>query len=313
MNNSKTLLITGACGFVGRNLTNYLLANKDIFDKIVVCCRNGKVAQSLFKSQQRLIITQSNLNNPSSYLNIFKTHTPTHVIHLAAIARFKQGEEAPLETINANFFGAIELLKMARQYGTKKFLIASSNLARNPKGVTGVSKYLTEAYIKTLNPVPETFSIRLPNVLDSPGAVTLLFKNQIEKGLPITITDKRMSRKFITPRQAAKDLLFALNSGHHTDIFINNKPSTPIVELAEKMIIQSGKDIPIRFIGRRPGEKLEEEDYPGDTIVPTSENNLFRLIENQHTPENILKAIGLLKGKVPEETINKIKAVLNIK
>ncbi len=312
MNSSKTILITGACGFVGKHLTNYLL-DKDIFDKIVVCCRDGKAAQRLFKSQQRLIFSHSNLNNPSSYLNIFKAHTPTHIIHLAAIARFKQGEEDPLATINTNFFGTIKLIKIARQYGTKRFLVASSNLARNPKGVTGVSKYLTEAYIKTLNPLPETFSIRLPNVMDSPGAVTLLFKNQIEKGLPITITDKRMSRKFVTPHQAAKDLLFVLNTGHHTDVFINNKPSTPIVELAEKMIIQSGKDIPIQFIGKRPGEKLEEEDYSGDTIVPTSENSLFRLIENQHTPENILKAISLLKGKAPEETINKIKAVLNIK
>lgn len=312
MTEAKTILITGACGFVGRNLVNYLL-NHRLFDKVIVCCRNKNTAVNFFKPMDGLIVSEADLTMPSTYQTIFKTYLPTNIIHLAAISRFNQGEDDPEATLKINFFGTNELLKLSVEYKTKKFLIVSSNLARNPKGVTGVSKYLTEALVKTFRFGSEVFLIRLPNVIDSPGAVTLLFKKQVEKGLPITITDRRMSRKFESPLAVCKDLLFVLSHGHHGDIYVNNKPSTFIVDLAKKMIEQSGKNIPIRFIGMRPGEKLQEEDYPPYTIEPTTDNNIFRLIENQHSLENIEAAIGLLKEKVSEETINKIRTTLNIK
>ncbi len=311
MTASKTILVTGACGFVGKHLVQYLLQNRE-FDKIVVCCRDKLLAASLFQSNPRVVFTTSDLINPSTYQSAFKTYQPNCIIHLAAIARFKQGEEDPDKTINTNFFGTIGLLELAKQFETKKVLVASSNLARNPKGVTGVSKYLTEAYVKKTKPNPKVASIRLPNVIDSPGAVTLLFKTQIEKGLPITITDKRMSRKFVTPSEAARDLVFAIQNGNHGDVFINNKASTPIVELAEKMIEESGKQIPIQMIGARPGEKLEEEDYPENTIAATDNKNLFKLTEDQHSDADLQKALDLLRGKIQDNLMDKIKATFQL-
>jgi len=311
MTESKTILVTGACGFVGKNLVNYLLSIWKI-DKIVVCCRDKKAATTIFQNSEKVILTESDLAKPSTYQTIFKTHTPDYVIHLAAIARYKQGEENPDATVKINFFGTIALLKLAKQFKTKKVLIASSNMARNPKGVTGVSKYLTEAYLKTIQPYPEVSCIRLPNVIDSPDAVTLLFKEQIEKELPITITDKRMSRKFVTPSEAAHDLVFALLNGNHGDIFINNKPSTPIVELAQKMIDESGKSISIQLIGMCPGEKLQEEDYPGGTVAATANCNLYRLTENQHSKKDLQQALGLLSGKIRDNLTDKIKATFHL-
>jgi len=312
MNNENSILITGACGFVGRYLVNHLLEH-NLYQKIIVCCHHQPVKQQLFSKDGRLVFVNADLMQPEKYNRIIATHNPNDIIHLAAIARFKQGEENPEDTVKANFFGTLELLKPAKQFNAGRFLYVSSNFARNPKGVTGVTKYLTEAYIKSMEAPPETISIRLPNVIDSPGAVTLIFKRLIHENKAITITDKRMTRKFITPRQAAKDLLFVLQNGNHGDLFINNKPSTPIIRLAEKMIAESGKDIPVKFIGVRPGEKLQEEDYPQNTILPTAEKNIFRLTENQHTQKNILHAVELLNGKISNETIVKIKTIFNLK
>ena len=307
----KTILITGACGFVGTHLVQYLLRNQE-FDKIVVCCRDKKIATTIFKRDKRLAFAESDLAKPLTYQTIFKTHNPNYIIHLAAIARFNQGEENPDATIKVNFFGTIELLKLAKQFKTKKVLVVSSNLARNPKGVTGISKYFTEVYIKKMQPYPEVTCIRLPNVIDSPGAVTLLFKEQIRKGLPITITDKRMSRKFVTPSEATHDLVFALLNGNHGDLFINNKPSTPIIELAKEMIYGSDKSIPIQLIGIRPGEKLQEEDYPQESIAPTSSLHLYRLTKEQHRVTTLQKALGLLTIKIRDNLTDKIKATFHL-
>ena len=200
---------------------------------------------------------------------------------------------------------------MANKYNVERFLYVSSNLARNPEGVTGFSKYLTEVFIKNNDFKTKVISIRLPNVIDSPGAVTLIFKRQIELNKPITITDKRMSRKFITPEQAAEQLIYALVHGENKDIYINNRPSTPIVALAKQMIKKSGKDIPIEYIGIRPGEKLQEEDYPQKTIRPTGHNELFILTENQHTKGAVEPVLKKLSEKVSDDLIQKINETLN--
>ncbi len=304
---NKTILITGGCGFVGKHLVNHILGS-NLYNKVLVCCHRKEQQQF----DNRIIFVKADLLNPAGYGKIFAKYHPDEVIHLAAIARYRQGEENPEKTITANLFGTIQLIELARHYGISRFLYVSSNLARNPKGVTGATKYLAEAFIKTINEPPVICSIRLPNVIDSPGAVTLIFKRQIEAGETITITDKRMTRKFITPDQSANDLIFALNTGKHQDIFINNKPSTPIVKLAQQMIARPGKQIPVKFIGMQPGEKLREEDYPAETIAATAHQNLFLLTEEQHHIRNVKKAIGLLNGKVSQKLLTKINLLFKI-
>jgi FlaA1/EpsC-like NDP-sugar epimerase len=302
----KTVFITGACSFVGKSLLRFLLEN-NVYRKIIACCRSLEKTTGFEKEPVEFVT--ADLTNPETYLSHFKKYRPDHVIHLAAMARYRQGEEAPELTMRTNFLGSVALLDLAGEYKVEKFLYVSSNLARNPKGITGFSKYLTEAYIQYKDLDTDVVSVRLPNVIDSPGAVTLIFKKQIEEGSPITITDERMSRKFITPEAAAHQLIFVLEHGKNKDIFINNRPSTPIVELAWEMIRRSGKEIPVKFIGMRPGEKLQEEDYPEETVKRTSHPELFLLTENQHTKnqvEEILKKTGEKTGKTFMEEINKV-------
>ena len=305
---SQTIFITGGCGFVGRHLVKYLLDTNE-YNKVVICCHRKEAAANLALSDSRLTIVEADLLHPESYINPLEKFKPHDIVHLAAIARFKQGEEYPDNTVQANFFGTMALIRLSGQNNVSRFLYISSNLARNPKGVTGVSKYLVEAAIKKITPSPSVFSLRLPNVIDSPGAVTLIFKRQIQNGEAVTLTDKRMTRKFITPEQSSEDIMFVLNHGNHQDVFVNNKPSTPILKLAQDMINASGKKIPIEFVGIRPGEKLQEEDYPSKIILPTGSKYIFRLTNNQHTDENINHAISMLSGKVSDETIKRIKDV----
>ena len=306
--NNKTIFITGGCGFVGRQLVKYLLDTNE-YKKVVVCCHRKEAVANLSLSDNRLTIVEADLLNPISYIPLLKKFKLHDIVHLAAIARFRQGEDNPNNTIKANFFGSLELLHLSAQFDVNRFLCVSSNFARNPKGVTGVSKYLTEAVIKKLETLPTVISLRLPNVIDSSGAVTLIFKRQIQKGEAVTLTDKRMTRKFITPKQAAEDIMFALKNGNHQDVFVNNKPSTPILKLAQDMINASGKKIPIEFVGIRQGEKLQEEDYPSKIILPTGNKDIFRLTNNQHTDENINNAISMLRGKISDKTISRIKDV----
>ena len=305
----KTIFITGACSFVGQSLIAYLSKEK-LFNQVIACCRN----KNKFKKygSEKITVVSADLTHPASYETFFKEFRPDFVIHLAAVARFHQGEENPELTLKTNFLGSVALLALAEKYDVKKFLNVSSNLARNPKGITGYSKYLTEVYSKRRNFTTKVISLRLPNVIDSPGAVTLVFKRQIEAGEPITITDKRMSRKFITPGQAAAQLLFALSEGENKEIFINNKPSTPIVELAREMIEKSKKNISIRFIGARPGEKMEEEDYPAGAIKTTGHPELFILTEEQHSAPAVEAVLKNMSPGVSEMMMQEINKVLDL-
>jgi FlaA1/EpsC-like NDP-sugar epimerase len=121
-----------------------------------------------------------------------------------------------------------------------------------------------------------------------------------------------MSRKFITPEKAAEQLVFALTKGNYNNLFINNRPSTFIVDLAEQMISDSRKNIEIRFIGMRPGEKLQEEDYPEDSVLKTADEELFLLTENQHGNKTIKGIIESLNNKLPLSLISEINKVLEI-
>ena len=305
----KKLLITGACSFVGRHLVHYLLSqeNADTFS-LILCCKDRQKAKRYF-DEKKVLLVQADLREPESYSTIFKHH-PDIVIHLAAIARFKDGEKDPEAAVRVNFIGSVKLMEMAEKFGVTKFLFVSSNLARHPEGVTGFTKYLTEVYIQRRVGKMEVVSIRLPNVMDSPGAVTLIFKRQIEKDEPITITDKRMSRKFITPEMAAEQLLFALEHGKNKDVIINNRPSTPIVELAKQMMKNLGKRVPVVFIGARPGEKLSEEDYPLDSIKPVGHQELFVLKENQYGQEQVNTILNKLSPRISKKVMREIELVL---
>ena len=286
------ILISGGCSFVGRHLVDYLFQNTN--SELIVCCRNIP-ENTLFS--KRIVYENADLLNSVSYDNIFKRYKPTVVIHLAAITRLVHGEENPELTLKTNYFGTKLIADLCTKHRVKTFLSLSSNLARNPKSVVGITKYFSEIYLRNKGTDKTQFiSIRLPNVLGSPGSVTNIFDKQIETGGPITITDKRMERRFVSNEEASILLLTAIEIGKNYNVFVVTKENTLITKLAREMIDRSGKPIKIKFIGIKPGEKLIEEKYHKNEIIKTNIKNLS-ILKNDWSNENIKEAFRQLKAK----------------
>jgi len=290
--NSTRILISGGCSFVGKHLVDYLFKNTN--SEIIMCCRTIPKVKI---SDKRVIYKQADLLISISYEDIFVKHSPSVVVHLAAITRLVTGEENPELTLETNYFGTKLIADLCSKHKVKTFLSLSSNLARNPKSVVGITKYFSEIYLRNKGTDKTQFiSIRLPNVLGSPGSVTNIFDKQIVAGGPITITDKRMERRFVSNEEASILLLTAIEIGKNYNVFVVTKENTLITKLAREMIDRSGKPIKIKFIGIKPGEKLIEEKYHKNEIIKTNIKNLS-ILKNDWSNENIKEAFRQLKAK----------------
>jgi FlaA1/EpsC-like NDP-sugar epimerase len=309
-----SILITGACGFIGRHLVDKLLRTTNA--DILVCCRDKK---GFPKTNQRLKLFQADLLRPNSFGSIFQQYKPRHIIHLAALARLRQGEENPELAVQTNFFGSRFLIDLAIKHKADSFVLLSSNLARKPKSVVGITKLLGEEYIqKKTSGHTRLMTLRLPNVPDSPASVTLIFKKQIEENQEITITDPEMSRVFVNLDEAGIFIQHLLDKGKNKDTFVVTKKPTKITELAQKMIRESGKEIAIKYIGIQSGEKLEEEPYPKEFIEETIVNGLSLYNKEGQSTEEITQSLSVLQRKLPQgkaglKTIKQIEKVLSLK
>ncbi|MBU3928760.1 MAG: polysaccharide biosynthesis protein, partial [Bacteroidetes bacterium] len=177
--------------------------------------------------------------------------------------------------------------------------------------VVGMCKYLVEdAFRKMKERSTQFITIRLANVIDSPGTVTLIFKRQIEQGEPVTITDPRMSRRFITGPQAVEFIYNAYLFGQHNDLFVSTDKAVIITDLAHRLMHQMDKTVPIRFIGAKPGERLSEKDYSAKEVFPTSLSGLGKLRNNLYDQNETIQIQEqlLLKAKLHRdlEVIHKL-------
>jgi FlaA1/EpsC-like NDP-sugar epimerase len=194
---------------------------------------------------------------------IFKEFRPDYVFHAAAYKHVPMMEDNPSEAVQNNIYGTKVIADLSVKYGVKKFVMVSTDKAVNPTNVMGCSKRICEIYVQALGKTSETqfVTTRFGNVLGSNGSVIPLFKEQIQNGGPVTVTDERIVRYFMLIPEACKLVLEAGTKGNGGEIFVFDmgKP-VRIADLAKRMIKLSGaKNVEIKYTGLRPGEKLYEE------------------------------------------------------
>ena len=228
---------------------------------------------------------------------IFAKYRPQLVFHAAAHKHVPLMEGCPEEAVENNVFGTFNSADMARRYGAEKFVLISTDKAVNPTNIMGATKNLCEEVLQGLRGVggTEFAAVRFGNVLGSSGSVIPLFKKQISYGGPVTLTDRRIIRYFMTIPEAAQLVLEAGSFARSGEVFVLNMGEpVRIFDLAEKLIRLSGfvpgADIEIREVGLRPGEKLYEELLMSNEKLKSTENEKIFVEERPAIPEKELRA-----------------------
>ena len=267
---NKTILVTGGGGSIGSELCRQIaslhpkkLVIMDIYENNAY-----EIQQELlrkYKGNLNLETVIGSVRDVDRLEEIFRSVKPDLVFHAAAHKHVPLMENSSCEAIKNNVLGTYHTANMAEKYGVQKFLLISTDKAVNPTNIMGASKRLCEMVIQCrTNSKTEFTAVRFGNVLGSNGSVIPLFKKQIESGGPLTLTDKRIIRYFMTIPEAVDLVMETCAMAHNGELYVLDmgKP-VKILDLAENMIRLSGlrpyKDIDIVEIGLRPGEKLYEE------------------------------------------------------
>jgi FlaA1/EpsC-like NDP-sugar epimerase len=324
----KHILITGAAGSIGSELTRQIarFSPKKIIllDQAETPLYHIELELSEKYDHSSFDIVMGDIRNGVRMEKLFKTFMPQIVYHAAAYKHVPMMENNPSEAVLTNVEGTKIIADLSIKYNIEKFVMVSTDKAVNPTSVMGASKRIAEIYAQSLNNKNKTkfITTRFGNVLGSNGSVIPLFRKQIDKGGPITITHPEVTRYFMTIPESCQLVLEAGALGNGGEIFIFDMgKSVKIVDLAKKMIKLSGltlgKDIQIIFTGLRPGEKLYEEllnvkentiptHHPQIMIAKvqvceyeTINKNISDLIELFHTQNNI-EIVKKMKQIVPE-------------
>jgi FlaA1/EpsC-like NDP-sugar epimerase len=317
---NKIILVTGGGGSIGKELCLQIASLNP--SKLIIFERSEfnlyKVEQSLSDYSINLHPVLGDLCDKLKVENVINEYRPDVIFHAAAYKHVPILEREVREAVRNNIMGTKNIADMADKYACGKFVLISTDKAVNPTNILGVTKRIAENYIENLNETSKTgfFTVRFGNVLGSDGSVVPLFKEQINKGGPITVTHPEVTRYFMTIKEACQLILQAGSIGKGGEIFVLDMgESVKISYLAEQMISLSGltpgKDIKIEYTGLRPGEKMHEElFYDSEMPEKTSHEKILLAKQQKLTPDFISKIDKII------ETVNifdneKIKAQLN--
>jgi len=322
----KTIIITGAAGSIGSELARQIMKfhplNLLLIDQAETSMHELELefTENYRDSHSRFLL--ADIRNALRMENIFRELKPDIIYHAAAYKHVPVMESNPSEAILTNVNGTRILADLAIKYGAKKFIMISTDKAVNPTSVMGASKRIAEIYTQSLNHngEPRFITTRFGNVLGSNGSVIPLFRSQIEKGGPVTVTHPEITRYFMTIPEACALVLEAGSMGKGGEIFIFDMgKSVRIVDLAKRMISLSGltlgKDIQVRFTGLRPGEKLYEEllNSKENTIPTHHPRILIAKVREYNTGEVALRIDELIRlaGSGHEkEVVQKMKDIV---
>jgi FlaA1/EpsC-like NDP-sugar epimerase len=320
----KVILITGAAGSIGSGLVKQISKFKPelliLFDQAESGLYDLQWDIKDETPDVRFEIVIGDVTHKKRVENLIRSFTPEVVFHAAAYKHVPLMELNPSEAVKTNVLGSKILIDTCHDFKVKKFVFISTDKAVNPTNVMGATKRVAEIYAqeKNLNSETQFITTRFGNVLGSNGSVIPLFQRQIENGGPITITDKRITRFFMSIPEACQLVLEASVMGNGGEIYVFDMgDSVKIIDLAKKMISLSGmtidKDIKIKVTGLRPGEKLYEELLANEeNTLPTHHEKI--LIANtalkQMKESEINELITLIDAQKNDELVTIIKSIV---
>ena len=270
----KRILVTGAAGSIGsemsRQVANFHPADLILVDQAETPMHDVRLYMAKNHPDIKVETIVSSITDEVHMEKIFSEHQPDYVFHAAAYKHVPMMEDNPGQAVRNNIYGTRVIADLAVKYGTKKFVMISTDKAVNPTNVMGCSKRICEIYCQSLNKAIQDGKVkgstqfvttRFGNVLGSNGSVIPIFKEQIRKGGPVMVTHPDIIRYFMLIPEACRLVLEAgtMGKGGEIFVFVMGEP-VKIVDLAKRMIRLSGaKNIEIKFSGLRDGEKLYEE------------------------------------------------------
>ena len=290
----KTVLVTGAAGSIGSELCRQLAAHEP--ERLILYDRheNGVFVLEM-ELQARfprvpLVPVLGTVLLEDQLRTVFAAHRPDLVFHAAAYKHLPMAERNVLETIRNNVIGTRNVAQAAIEHGAQEFVLVSTDKAVLPTSIMGATKRAAEMIVQELgNRGCRFVAVRFGNVLGSSGSVVPLFREQIARGGPVTVTDPEVTRYFMTIPEAVQLILQAASLGRGGEIFILDMGQpVRILDLARQMIRLSGfepdEDIPISFIGLRPGEKLHEELMTAEEEVAATQHDRIKVVQASGPP-----------------------------
>lgn len=318
----KTVLVTGGGGSIGSELCRQIAALQpkklvilDIYENNAYDVQQELIRKYGDKLNLEVII--ASVRDVERLEHIFHDLRPEIVFHAAAHKHVPLMEHSGVEALKNNVLGTYNVAEMSEKYGVEKFLLISTDKAVNPTNVMGASKRLCEMIIQCReNSKTEFTAVRFGNVLGSNGSVIPLFKRQIEAGGPVTLTDKRIIRYFMTIPEAVQLVMVTCAMAHNGELFVLDmgKP-VKILDLAENMIRLSGftpyKDIDIVEIGLRPGEKLYEELLMKTEELDKTSNDMIFIERDKGLPrEEVERKLDLVRQAIETEEQSAVLEVI---
>lgn len=249
---------------------------------------------------------------------IFNEIKPQILFHAAAHKHVPLMESNPKAAIKNNVFGTLNMARMSDRHKLERFVLISTDKAVNPTNVMGATKRICEMIVQTYNSISKTeyVAVRFGNVLGSNGSVIPLFKRQISEGGPVTVTDERVIRFFMTIPEACQLVLQAGSIANGGEIFVLDMGSpVKIIDLAKDLIklsgFEVGTDIPIKITGLRPGEKLYEEILlDEDLMIKTKYEKIYVEEPIKISYDKLMNNLNMLERALTNNDIVRIKDVL---
>jgi len=305
----KTILVTGAAGSIGSEISRQILAYNPRRLVLVDNNESGLCTLALElrpPPQTEIIPVLADITHIESLLPAFEKHHPEIVFHAAAYKHVPILENYPAEAVRVNVLGTWQVASLAKAHKAERFVFISTDKVVEPTCVMGASKRICELLIHEFARQPEHHTlftaVRFGNVIGSRGSVVEIFNRQIDAGGPVTVTHPDMTRYFMTIPEAVNLVIHAACLTQGDDLFmLNMGEDIPIVALAERMIRMRGlrphEDIEIKFTGIRKGEKLHEKlSYDTEDILPTAHPDIMQLAcwNNESDPAILAKHLGTL-------------------